>query len=799
MPGMMDDIGAALPAILDHVDDGITVRDAGGRLVYANAAAARFLGFDTPDALLASPPEEFLARFEIFAAEGTPFSPALVPGRVAIEGKIEPAVELCFRVRTTGEERWAEVRARQVDDSIGRPQLVVSVWRDITARRRAEERNRALAAIVTTSDDAIVTKTLNGTVTSWNPAAERLYGWTADEMVGGPIARIVPPDKLAELAEILAKLRRGERIDHHETSRITKDGRQLDVSNSISPLVDETGRVVGAAKIARDVTDRKRAEAGQRLLAEAGSVLSSSLDPEATLEALAHLAVGALADWVTVHLVQPHGMVWTAVAHADPAKAPLARALAERSLVNPDAMPAVATVLRTGRSAHYPVITTAMVDATTTDPEARAILADLGLCSGMVVPLIARGQTLGAMVFASTDGRRYTNQDLEVAMEVGRRAALAVDNGRLFAAAQASEARYRALFHGGAVGVTVVADDGNIIEADNVALRLLGRSLADLTRVRLSDGRVVLEGRVVWDALRQNGEWHGELTIVRPDGTEVPVDVHGRAVELPEGRVFLIQWLDASARKAAERFEDEFLAELAHDLNNPLTAARTQTQLLRRRLQRGPLPPARIEEGIATIEAGTQRMARRINELADVARLRLGGDLVLRRKAVDLVALVQDARMNHQQTTERHRLTIATEEPTLTGEWDGARLERVIDNLLSNAIKYSPAGGAVDIRVARETQEGAPWAVVSVCDHGVGIPEADLPHIFDRFRRGGNVVGRIEGSGIGLAGARRIVEFHGGEILVQSAEGLGTTVTVRLPLNHTIPAQGEGASVDRSG
>jgi PAS domain S-box-containing protein len=125
-------------------------------------------------------------------------------------------------------------------------------------------RDHALAAIVTTSDDAIVGKLLDGTVTSWNPAAERLYGWSAAEIVGHPISRIVPEDRLEELREILARLGRGERIDHHETVRVARDGRRIEVSISISPIRDESGRVIGAAKIARDVTDRRRLERQQR-------------------------------------------------------------------------------------------------------------------------------------------------------------------------------------------------------------------------------------------------------------------------------------------------------------------------------------------------------------------------------------------------------------------------------------------------------------------------------------------------------------------------------------------------------
>jgi PAS domain S-box-containing protein len=132
------------------------------------------------------------------------------------------------------------------------------------AREQAQEllrrREAELSAIVASSDDAIISKTLDGTITSWNQAAEQLYGYTAEEIIGRPIRTIVPPDRHAELADIMTRLKRGERIAHHETVRVHKDGTRIDVSLSISPLLDHTGRVVGAAKIARDIRQRRALE-----------------------------------------------------------------------------------------------------------------------------------------------------------------------------------------------------------------------------------------------------------------------------------------------------------------------------------------------------------------------------------------------------------------------------------------------------------------------------------------------------------------------------------------------------------
>src|SRR2546430_10198674 len=157
-------------------------------------------------------------------------------------------------------------------------QAIVTNFHDITERKQAEEAQRLLATIVTHSDDAIVSKTLEGMITSWNGAAANLFGYSAEEAIGRHITLIIPPDLRAEEEEIIAKLRKGMRIEHFETVRVTKDGRNVDVSLSISPIKDRQGNIIGAAKIARDITERKRAEERRRVL-QAGRGLRSPFPP----------------------------------------------------------------------------------------------------------------------------------------------------------------------------------------------------------------------------------------------------------------------------------------------------------------------------------------------------------------------------------------------------------------------------------------------------------------------------------------------------------------------------------------
>jgi signal transduction histidine kinase len=223
--------------------------------------------------------------------------------------------------------------------------------------------------------------------------------------------------------------------------------------------------------------------------------------------------------------------------------------------------------------------------------------------------------------------------------------------------------------------------------------------------------------------------------------------------------------------------KDEFMSTVSHDLKSPLTFIKGMANLRRRRAVPTPQTESLIE-ALEQIEAGAGRMAQQLDELVDASRLEAGRPLALRRDPVDLVELVRKAVRQHQQTTDRHLLYVACQLDELVGQWDELRLGRVLDNLLDNAVKFSPRGGTIEVRVDREPGQ----AVLSVADRGEGIPAVDLPLIFERFRRGGNVQDRIPGTGIGLAGVRGIVELHQGTIAVESEVGAGTTFTIRLPV-----------------
>jgi signal transduction histidine kinase/DNA-binding NarL/FixJ family response regulator len=235
----------------------------------------------------------------------------------------------------------------------------------------------------------------------------------------------------------------------------------------------------------------------------------------------------------------------------------------------------------------------------------------------------------------------------------------------------------------------------------------------------------------------------------------------------------------------ASRLRDSVLSSVSHDLRNPLMIVKIIAETLAFQIRSLDLPnSSEIIEGLERIDAATVKMTALIDDLLDVARMQAGGQIRLRRQQTDLAALLRGVMADYRARAPRHRIREEFTVSALVGRWDTARLERVFGNLLANAVKYSPPASEVVVRLFSEADGDGEWAVVEVEDHGVGIPAADLPRLFTWFYRGRNVADRTTGSGIGLAGARQIVELHGGTITVQSTEGEGSLFRVRLPLRE---------------
>ena len=246
-----------LAAIVDSSDDVILSKNLNGFVTSWNAAAARFFGYSAEDMIGASITK--LIPQQMHSDEKT------IIENIRAGNRVEHFETV--RVTKSGELLDVSLTVSPLKDSQGNVIGASTILRDISARKRAEETQRdlskrlaELAAIVESSDDVIVSKNLDGIITSWNAAASRVFGYTAEEMIGQSILKLIPEHLYSDEKKIIENIRAGKRIEHFETVRVTKDGRLIDVSLTVSPIKDADGRVIGASKILRDISDRKRME-----------------------------------------------------------------------------------------------------------------------------------------------------------------------------------------------------------------------------------------------------------------------------------------------------------------------------------------------------------------------------------------------------------------------------------------------------------------------------------------------------------------------------------------------------------
>jgi PAS domain S-box-containing protein len=251
-----------LRVTLASIGDAVITTDDKGRITSMNAVAQSLTGWTEEEAK--GQPLDSVFRIVNETTRQPVENPAL---RALREGIIVGLANHTVLIHKDGSERAIDDSTSPIRDSHGKQVGAVLVFRDITERRRLEKENaerlaasRFLAAIVESSEDAIISKNLDGVIQSWNAAAERLFGYTAQEAIGQPISLIISPDRIDEEAQILIRIHAGERVNHFETVRIRKDGSPVDISLTVSPMKDEAGHVIGASKIARDITEKKQAE-----------------------------------------------------------------------------------------------------------------------------------------------------------------------------------------------------------------------------------------------------------------------------------------------------------------------------------------------------------------------------------------------------------------------------------------------------------------------------------------------------------------------------------------------------------
>ena len=444
------------------------------------------------------------------------------------------------------------------------------------------------------------------------------------------------------------------------------------------------------------------------------------------------------------------------------------------------------------------------------DPDSVAFPIPLsaGVRTFIGVPLLqADGTLIGTLCALDRDLGGFGEREVAVLRVLARLVASELER----AAAAAREGRERqekaALLESTVEGVIGLDGDGRCTFVNPAAARMLGRSAEEMLGLDLhetahhhrADGTPYpIADCPIFRACRGGPPARADEDVLwRRDGSAFPAEYS--VAPLPGGGA-VVAFADIVDRKRAEQerarllaaaeqargiaeaavaARDQVLAAVSHDLRSPLAAVLGEVQLLRRRSERPDGPSGRgLPEGLERMEAAGERMRAMIDELLEVAALRPGDALALTVAPVDLVALTAGVVDEATRAAPDHPIAVEATDAALWVRGDPGRLRRALANLLANAVKYSPGGGQVTVAVRRDGSA----ATVTVRDRGIGVPESDLPHLFEPFRRGGNIPPGVAGSGLGLYGVLAVVEAHRGTVTVTSEEGQGSAFTVRLPL-----------------
>jgi two-component system nitrate/nitrite sensor histidine kinase NarX len=384
--------------------------------------------------------------------------------------------------------------------------------------QHSEEALRLLAAIVTSSDDAIMTKDMDDRITSWNPGAERLYGYSAAEMMGQPTRRLVPSERAAEVSHILERLQRGERVDHFETVRLRKDGSQVEVSVSVAPLWDAAGHLVGASAIARDISERKRAERELAARARQHAAMATlrqqaiaSTDVSTLMDGAVALVARTLdADLCAILEVLPDGTTLRVRAGVG-----WTEGLIGQTTMGLDSL------------AGYTLTASEPVLVADLSAERRfggqSLLSQHRVVSGASVIMGGRERPVGVLQALTTRPRLFTDDDVNYLRAVANLLATVWVRTAAEEALRASERRYRALFEQSPSGLILYAPNGRLLDANQAVLGILPREQAMGYNV-LADQRFVAEGIMddIQRAFAGEGVRLRPLSVGPPPGAGAP-------------------------------------------------------------------------------------------------------------------------------------------------------------------------------------------------------------------------------------------------------------------------------------
>ena len=728
---------AKIRRLVDANIIGIFIWDLDGRIIEANDAFLRMVGYDRED----------LAAGRMRWTELTPpewrDSDERRLAELKLTGSLQPFEKEYFG--KDGIRVPVLIGAATFEE--GGNQGVAFVL-DLTERKRTEQAAEHLASIVESSDDAIVSKDLDGIIRTWNCGAERLFGYKAAEVIGRPITILIPPDRLDEEPGILARIRRGEPVDHFETVRRHKDGSLIDISLTVSPTRDAKGAIVGASKIARDITERKRAEQALR-------------ESEAKLRDYAETA----SDWFWETGPDYKFTLLTENAFGSDSADRIGTACWDRAL-DLETEPEKWRVVRATLDSHKP-------------------FRDFIYCTtgGNGSPMYVRAS--GKPVFDANGefrGYRGTGTDVTAIM-------------RAQEALRESERSARSALDGIAGLVSVLAPNGELETANRQLLEYFGRSLEWLKNwgtndaVHPEDLPRVLE--LFKKAMAAGIPFQHELRMRRFDGEYRWFDNRGVPIRDDSGRIarwyILLTDIEDRTRALAqlEQMQSDFahmnrvsmMGELAgslsHEITQPIASARNNARAAQNFLDMQPPDLSEVREALGCVVGDTDRagdIIDRIREHMKKAPPRKGQfDL---NEAINEVIVLGRSAIIKNGVWVQTRLS----EGLLPIHGDRVQLQQVVLNLILNAVEAMGSVEAKPRDLLISTEQDRTGVLVAVRDSGPGIDPSHLERVFDAF-----YTTKSGGMGMGLSICRSIIEAHGGRLWAEANEPRGTIFQFTLP------------------
>jgi len=650
----------------------------------------------------------------------------------------------------------------------------------VRARTRMALRDSRLQleTIMRNVDEGIIVQSASGVVYA-NGSAARIIGFeSAEAFLAADRTEVLDRfEMLSDDGEPLAveelpgrRALRGETSERLIRYRVRATGEEGWSVVRANPVRGVDGEVILSVSVIHDVTEARIAQQRVDFLARASEMLNATLDVQQTLGALATLAVPAFAGHVTVDQYEDGVLRCVGARHVDPAKTQL---MIELRREYPPTKPEhpVQRALATGQ-VQFVADVQAEAESMAHDERHAEAIRELANTSGIVVPLAARGRTFGAITFGSVPPQPpFTEQDLALAIEIGRRASIALDNALLYAEADERARATEAL---------EFVDDGVVLVDRDEVVRLLNPAASRVFGVKPQKaiGRRIDDLLHDWANVREriastSGPRRAELLPLMIGGEEHWLSIS--AVPFAGGTVYAFR--DVTEERAVEQLKSDFVSTVSHELRTPLAAIYGAALTL----QRDDVELAESQRTglLDVISNEADRLARIVNDILWASRLD-SGQMALAIESCDAVSLatrVVDALRAHAPET----VTLSVEAPSALPAVaaDSDKLRGVLTNLVDNAVKYSPDGGHVRISLHQMGNR----VRIRVSDRGLGIPPAEQARIFEKFfRLDPNLTRGVGGTGLGLYICRELVHRMHGRIWVVSDGRRGSTFTVELPV-----------------